>query len=159
MAYVEEIDPTTPGANDPAEFGDDQIRALKTAINERMEDITDGWPDTDPIKLKGRALGDVFSAFMPYATDTPVMVFTGPHSFQLYRVYAIAVNAGDAGYSYHRGLMIRHQNGDLTLVDMVAANALIPAVTLSIAGSTLQVRHNDNIITPREVHVKIERVL
>lgn len=51
MAWANDIDPTEPGDNDDISLGDDQIRTLKAAINERLETVFDGWPDDDPLVL------------------------------------------------------------------------------------------------------------
>lgn len=44
MPYSDPLDPTTPIAAEAASQGDDRIRALKLAINERMADLANGWP-------------------------------------------------------------------------------------------------------------------
>ena len=51
MPYTDPLDPTTPLAAEAASQGDDRIRALKQAINERMADLTNGWP-AGPLSLK-----------------------------------------------------------------------------------------------------------
>jgi hypothetical protein len=51
MPYTDPLDPATPIAAEAASQGDDRIRALKLAINERMADLVNGWP-AGPLSLK-----------------------------------------------------------------------------------------------------------
>lgn len=51
MPYTDPLDPATPIAAEAASQGDDRIRALKLAINERMADLANGWP-AGPLSLK-----------------------------------------------------------------------------------------------------------
>jgi hypothetical protein len=59
MPWDDPIDPDTPGDNDPLSHGDDRIRELKRALNERLSTVIAGWPDADPLKLKFAALDDL----------------------------------------------------------------------------------------------------
>jgi hypothetical protein len=56
MPFDEPFDPDTPGDNDPLSQGDDRIRELKRALNERLVQVIEGWPGTDPLKLKAAAI-------------------------------------------------------------------------------------------------------
>lgn len=51
MAYVEPWDPTTPSDVEGVSQGDDRIRELKRAIEERMETLVEDW-DEDPLSLR-----------------------------------------------------------------------------------------------------------
>lgn len=57
MVWVTDIDPTKPSDADPASQGDDQIRTLKLAIEERLITKMPGWPDLDPIRILGAEVG------------------------------------------------------------------------------------------------------
>lgn len=156
MAFTEAIDPLVPGENDPAEFGDDEIRNFKTAINERMSQLATGWPDTDPLKINPDAIGDLATLVDVLANvDTLVAAFGAPHSLQLYRVTALMEYGG--AYAFHRGVLVRESDGTLTLDDMTQ-DVGAGTITLSISGTTLVVRHNvvGQAITLR---VKVERVI
>lgn len=51
MPYADPFDATTPTDANPVGQGDDRIRELKRAINQRMADLANGWPD-GPLSLK-----------------------------------------------------------------------------------------------------------
>lgn len=51
MAWINEIDPAAPADSDLASQGDDQIRELKSALEERMQSLMPGWPADDPLYL------------------------------------------------------------------------------------------------------------
>lgn len=56
MAYVDEFNVNTPsGASDISE-GDDRIRELKRALDERLRTVLIGWPDLDPLQLRSEQL-------------------------------------------------------------------------------------------------------
>jgi len=61
MAFVEPFDPTTPADDDLVSQGDDRIRELKRALSERLAQVIEGWPDTEPLKLKGASLDNPIS--------------------------------------------------------------------------------------------------
>ena len=51
MAYINPFDETTPSDADPASQGDDRIREIKAAVNERLSTVFSNWPDGDPLEL------------------------------------------------------------------------------------------------------------
>lgn len=67
MAFLVPFDPTTPTDADPASEGDDRIREIKAGLIERLAQVINGWPDTDPLTLKRTALDEF---------DDPVQVGT-----------------------------------------------------------------------------------
>lgn len=70
MPYSDPLDPTTPLAAEAASQGDDRIRALKLAINERMADLTNGWP-AGPLSLKIPNLYILTAMLNDLAVSTP----------------------------------------------------------------------------------------
>jgi hypothetical protein len=58
MPFNDPWDVTKPADNDPVSQGDDEIRRVKRALNERLTQVIEGWPDTDPLKLRRDALND-----------------------------------------------------------------------------------------------------
>lgn len=59
MAFVNPFDPTTPTDADLVSEGDDRIREIKAGLIERLGQVIEGWPDTDPLTLKYDALSGV----------------------------------------------------------------------------------------------------
>lgn len=55
MPYTDDLDETTPADTEGVSQGDDRIREVKRALNERMADLVNNWPD-GPLTLKGTAL-------------------------------------------------------------------------------------------------------
>jgi hypothetical protein len=101
MAFTNPLDPTTPTDLDWAYQGDDRIRELKAALIERLSQVIQGFPDTDPLKLKLSALDlnapvlvDVIAARptpptgkgqLFYASDTKILsvsVGTGTYTWE-----------------------------------------------------------------------------
>jgi len=52
MAYNDPFDVTTPTGAAPISQGDDRIRELKRALNERLDTVFGNWPDGEPLELK-----------------------------------------------------------------------------------------------------------
>lgn len=55
MAFADEWDVTTPADTDWASEGDDSIREMKRALDERLGSIIDNWPDGD-LAIKSSAI-------------------------------------------------------------------------------------------------------
>lgn len=74
MAHIETWDETTPLSSGLVSQGDDEIRTLKRATRERMEDFVADWETADPIVLKDDIVnpanlnvpGSAFRALLSY---------------------------------------------------------------------------------------------
>lgn len=88
MAWTKDIDPTKPLATDLVSSGDDQIRDLKTALNERLSTLIEGWPETQPLMLAAALVGD--DDDKPDASD-----------FELDGILYIATDVGKTYYAYN----------------------------------------------------------
>lgn len=60
MAFNDVIDDTTPADDEERHLGDDRIRELKRALNERLASFLANWPDVDPLVLKATAVPNDF---------------------------------------------------------------------------------------------------
>jgi len=56
MAYVDPFDVATPADTDMAEQGDNRLRELKRALDERLKTAFSGWPDQQPLQYDGKVL-------------------------------------------------------------------------------------------------------
>ena len=70
MPFTDPFTLTTPADTDLVSQGDDRIRELKRALNERLTQIITGWPDTDPLKLKASSLDTGVTSGATIATGT-----------------------------------------------------------------------------------------
>lgn len=58
MAFTEIFDVASPADDDNLKDGDDAIRQMKRALDERLSNFLVGWPGTDPLKIKSTAFQD-----------------------------------------------------------------------------------------------------
>lgn len=84
MAWSNTIDPTKPADNDPASEGDNQIRALKVALAERLATRFPGWPTTQPMRVLAADVGTLAARPETPEGDGQLYVAITPAPTKLY---------------------------------------------------------------------------
>lgn len=93
MPWTDPIDEATPDNNSGAGQGDDVIRQLKRAINERMASLTVGWPATEPVRIRGEKTWETVSISTVTAVAMPAFSLATPNAEALYELICRPVSA------------------------------------------------------------------
>lgn len=97
MAFIEIWDMATPSNLEGVTQGDDRIRELKRALNERMNSILQNWPATDPLLIKHTAMFNQNAINgVPSATPTTVVVLPAGNVDATYMIHVRQVGGAAA---------------------------------------------------------------
>lgn len=95
MAYTAAMDETTPAGTDAAATADDQLRALKRDIKERLHSFFVDW-NTDPLVAKDGAI--ITSLYMTKNAGGTAAVFSNNFSGGVNILYICADGSADGHY-------------------------------------------------------------
>lgn len=134
MAYADVWDLTTPTPTEITKNGDDRIRELKRALDQRLATVLDGWPNTDPLNIKADLVrGKAFS------TDQNALKFIGGAvNTEFWNAANNTINASlnNAGRGYFRD-GVQLGSGGATLVKAFTADVSWDIPNVVAGGSSI----------------------
>lgn len=102
MAYTQVWDPTKPADGDPVSQGDEEIRRIKLAIDERLATVFPNWPNGDPLTIQadGDILQDAFTYYADNSAGTRAS-HTAPALILFLRVQGTTDGSGGLTVSFN----------------------------------------------------------
>ncbi len=140
MAHTDPFDILTPLNTEAVSNGDDRIRELKRALDERFVDLFEGWPVSDPLKILYNAMLTSIG-FVGVASATPQVLFGVPLGIEA--VYEVSMMLVGKPLIHTVSAMVASNSAGGTLV---VYGMVVPAgglSTITVSGGNIRGTHSE----------------